>query len=111
MTVLLEVLASTVLEAILLSLVVLAVLRAWKMGSIFESHRSYWQVRKGLLGELLGCPLCLSYHVALYCEVVFLIPLKIYVAAWWSIVFFPLVVFAAAAIAQTVWFAQHRDVQ
>lgn len=111
MTSLLEVVGSATLESILLGLVVLAVLRAWKLSSILESWRSYWQVRGGRLGKLLSCPLCLSYHVAFWCEVVFLVPVKIYIAAWLPLILSPLVIFAAAGVAQTEWFKYHRDVQ
>jgi hypothetical protein len=111
MTSFLEVVGSIVLESMLLGFVVLAVLRAWKMGSIFEGRRSYWQVRKGWLGELLSCPLCLSYHVAFWCEVLFFVPVKVYITAWLPLILSPLVVFAAAGIAQSEWFKYHRDVQ
>jgi hypothetical protein len=108
---LLEVVGSAALESVVLGFVVLAALRAWKLGSIFESWRSYWQVRKGWLSELLGCPLCLSYHVAFLCEIVFFVPVKVYSAAWISLILSPLIVFAAAGVAQSEWFKYHRDVQ
>lgn len=111
MTTFLELVGSLVLESILLHLVVIAILRAWKMGSIFEGWRSYWQVRKGLLGELLGCPLCLSYHVAFWCEVLFFVPVKVYIGAWLLLILSPVVVFAAAGAAQSVWYKHHRDVE
>ena len=30
-------------------------------GSIFARNRAYWEVRGGLVGELLACPFCLSH--------------------------------------------------
>lgn len=108
---LLEVIGFLVLEALLLHLTVLAVLRAWFMGSIFEHWRSYVQVYGGRLGELLSCPLCLSYHVAFWFEVIFLVPAKAYVGSWLLIVLAPLAVFAAAGAAQSSWFKYHRDWQ
>jgi hypothetical protein len=43
-----------------------AVITAWFYGSIFENRRAYFEKRGGLLGELMGCSLCLSYHVCLW---------------------------------------------
>jgi len=108
---LLESLAVSMLEVVLLHLVVLAVMRAWLMGSIFGYWRSYFQARGGRLGELLDCPLCLSYHVAFWAELLFLVPLKIYAAAWFALALSPLVVFAAAGAAQSAWFKYHKDWQ
>lgn len=100
---------SSTLEALLIGLVVLAMLRAWFMGSIFEYRRSYYQARGGLLGELLSCPLCLSYHAAFWCETLFFVPVKVYAHEWWSLAISLPVVFAAAAVAQTIWFWLHPN--
>jgi len=108
---LLEALAISTLEVVLLCLTVLAVMRAWFMGSIFGYWRSYLQARGGRLGELLNCPLCLSYHVAFWAELLFLVPLKVCVAAWLPLVLSPLIVFAAAGAAQSTWFKYHKDWQ
>lgn len=108
---LLEVIGSAVLEGILLAVATLAVLRAWKLGSIFENKRSYFQARGGRLGELLGCPLCLSYHVAFWLYVLFVLPVAILTSAWLSLILAPVVIFTAAGAAQSEWYRLHRDVQ
>lgn len=106
---LLEALVVSTLEVVLLHLVVLAVMRAWFMGSIFGYWRSYFQARGGRLGELLSCPLCLSYHVAFWIELLFIAPFKIYATTWCILTLSPLVVFAAAGAAQNAWFKHHKD--
>lgn len=110
-TSLLIILVTAMAEAMLLSFAVIAILRAWFMGSIFELQRSYMQARGGQLGKLLGCPLCLSYHVAFWCEILFLVPIKVYIAAWIPLAFSPLVILVTAGVAQCIWFDQHKDWQ
>jgi hypothetical protein len=110
-TSLLIILGAAMAESMLLSFVVIAVLRAWFMGSIFELPRSYMQARGGQLGKLLSCPLCLSYHVAFWCELLFLVPVKVYIDAWIALPLSPLVIFATAGVAQCIWFDQHKDWQ
>jgi hypothetical protein len=101
------VLAAT--ETFLIGLAVVALLRAWFMGSIFSHWRSYMEVRKGLLGELLGCPLCLSYHVAFWLELLCVVPLKLMYGPWSCVLLTPIVVMAAAGLGQSIWFHYHRD--
>jgi hypothetical protein len=57
------------MNPITLTLLVLAVammLVTWKHGSLFAGARAYWETRGGWVGELVGCPLCLSWHVAFW---------------------------------------------
>ncbi len=41
------------------------IVSAWFYGSLFESYREKLEKRNDLIGELAGCPFCLSYHVGM----------------------------------------------
>src|ERR1700677_3010769 len=40
-----------------------AVIRGWRLSSIFAGTRAYLEEFKGFLPELLGCSFCMSFHV------------------------------------------------
>lgn len=99
-------------ETLLLAFATLALVRAWRFGSLFEKWRAYYEVRGGLLGELLACPsVCLPFHVTALLILLFILPIKIIWASWEEAAWLPLQWLAATGLAQSVWFFQHGDNQ
>lgn len=56
----------TIIDLIVLILAADAVITAWFYGTLFENMRTKLENKSGLFGELLGCPLCLSYHICFW---------------------------------------------
>lgn len=94
-------------EIVILSLVVLSVMRVWFLSSIFARRRSYWQTRGGWLSELLSCPLCLSYHLSFWPEVLLLLPFKLWTGEYLLALLSPVYGLAAGSLAFTIWYWQY----
>ena len=77
-----------------------AVLTAWFYGSIFARWRAYYEAMGGLLGELLTCPLCFSYHVGFWLTLLCVVPTLCLLEAWWLLPLTPLASLAATDLAQ-----------
>ena len=52
-------------DAFFLIMAVWAIVECYHHGKIFAEVRAYWDAKGGFLGELQGCPYCLSHWVSL----------------------------------------------
>ncbi len=80
-----------------------AVLRAWFYGSLFEKWLGYFERRPGLLGDLLTCPFCLSYHVVFWLFVAFYVPSLFFSYPNKIIWFLPAVILASISCFHSLW--------
>jgi hypothetical protein len=84
------------LDLVVTVLATLHILWVWFYGSIFAEPRTYWQVRGGLIGELLDCPLCLSVHVGWWVCVWYYLPALALTGTWLLVIRLPVIVMAVA---------------
>lgn len=82
-------------DIVALALATIAVMNVWFKGSIFTNWRGYYEAKGGRLGELLGCPLCLSVHVAFILAGTTILPALFLPNPWDQVVKLPLYVWAA----------------
>lgn len=61
-----------------------AISTAWFYGGIFENLRKTMEKREGKLGQLLGCPLCFSYHPPWILLLLFVFP-SLFLNDTWAI--------------------------
>lgn len=98
-----------VFDCMALSLATIAVLNVWFKGSIFAGWRAYFEARSGRLGELLGCPLCLSPHVAWAMAWCFIVPAHLTSEPCGVLLRLPVYVWAAILPVQLYFFDHHMD--
>ncbi len=75
---------SILFDLICVALATDAISTAWFNGSVFEDLRKKMEKRGGWLGELLGCPLCFSYHPPWILLLVFVLP-SLFVSDTWAL--------------------------
>jgi len=76
--------ALIVMEAVLVSLATNAVVTAWfKENGPFTLWRAYTEAVGGWVSVIFGCPVCLSYHVALILVILLVLPALLWPAALW----------------------------
>jgi hypothetical protein len=63
-----------IIDIVVIALAANAIATAWFYGDIFEKARAYFEARGGLLSELMGCPLCLPYHISLWVTLLLWLP-------------------------------------
>jgi hypothetical protein len=81
-----------------LILAVDALVTAWFYGSIFEKKVEYFEKRGGFWGELMTCPLCLSFHIAFWLTILFVVPSLFLPAPWNKVITLPLYSLAATDV-------------
>jgi hypothetical protein len=87
-----------ILNLIALILATDAVVTAWFYGSIFAKPLAYFEKRGGFWGELFMCPLCLSFHIAFWLMMLFLVPGYFLPTPWNILVSLPLYSLAATDV-------------
>jgi len=80
-----------------------AALRAWFYGSLFQKWREYFYNKPGLLGDLLSCPFCLSYHVVFWLFALTYTPSLFLAQPWKTICLLPTVILAAISCFHWFW--------
>ncbi len=59
----------SVMDLLLVAFAAKSLIDFWKESSLMASCRAYFELRGGLLGELMGCQFCLSYHACFWITV------------------------------------------
>ena len=105
------------LDVLIVGLATLGILRAWFKGSLFARKLAKYQALRdqgSRAGELLSCPLCLSYHVAFWFNLLFMVPQHLVQGSCWLDVLMVAlsvlpVTFASAVIAQRCYDWWHPE--
>jgi len=58
--------ADLIMPLIMASLATWGAVETWHHGEIFANTRAFFEVKTGVLSEILGCPFCLSHWGAMF---------------------------------------------
>jgi hypothetical protein len=98
----------TITDFMALVLAVLAMLRVWFLGSIFQRQRAYYEALDNWRGKLMSCVLCLSFHATLLLTLGLVVPAILLPAPWSLLPQIPLYALAATTVVYWLWQLERR---
>lgn len=97
------------LDTVAVALAAVALMNAWFRGSMFVGPKAWSEARGGWLGELLDCPLCLSFYPTALLMIVFILPATLLPEPYGDLLRLPVYGLGSAALVQLYFYLHPKD--